>query len=231
MYIFPRLPQVRLSQLTNAGVDVSGKTILYYGGARGNLLSDGVEKNVIDPKDYVSMDVDINNLVTLKNIHPSAITVPYDRYNPVYNPRGIKFKRFPQPDNTFDIVYSYSVNTHSSWQDYVFDISEMIRVSKGVVYTSIMNRSCMRTIHKKREADYGWVVSFSKLTDTKTGLYFINNDTILNLDDDIPHEVDLMITYYQPEWLISEISKMGLQAKVLDNPPPGIQPLLEIKDN
>lgn len=229
MYIFPRLPQVRLSQLIRAGVDVSNKTILDYGGARGNLLADGVEKNLIDPKNYTCMDVESSGLVVLNKEYPKAKAVHYNRYNPVYNDKGEKFKIFPQPSDTFDMVYSYSVNTHSSWADYVFDIKEMVRVSKGPVYSSIMNLSCMRTLHEKRIRDYGSAVDFGVFKKVKTGVYYINNDTLLDLDDEIPTDVDLLITFYNRQWLMSEISKLGLDVKLINDTTPGIQPLLEIQ--
>ena len=229
MYIFPRLKQQRLHQLTKAGVDVIGKSILDYGGNRGNLLEDGVEKGIINPANYTSMDVDHTGLDLLKETYPNTNTMLYNRHNPVYNPQGEKHLKFPYDDNTFDLVYSYSVNTHSSWADYKFDILEMIRVSKGPVYSSILDEECLKILRQKRINEFGAAVDLEVITDTSDGSYFINQGIVMSLGSNVPNDIKYLLTYYKPEWLISEISNMGLQAKVLDKPQPGIQPLLEIR--
>lgn len=229
MYTFPRYKQYRLGQLSRANIDVSDKTILDYGSNHGNLLKDGIKSGVIDPSNYTGMDVDPNSLAMLEKYSKEASTVVYNRHNPVYNTKGIKFEKFPFDDDTFDIVYSYSVNTHSSWPDYKFDIAEMIRVGTGVVYTSIMDLKCMKYLHAKRKQQYGTAVDFDVFTNVDTGVYYINNDTIMDLDQEIPNGIDLLLTLYKTEWLISEIGKMGLDVKVISDSQPDIQPLLEIK--
>jgi hypothetical protein len=54
---------------------------------------------------------------------------------------------------------------------------------------------------------------------------------VLDLDQEIPHKVDFLLAYYNPEWLISEVSKIGVKVRLIPSEVPGIQPLLEIKDN
>jgi SAM-dependent methyltransferase len=229
MSIFPRVNHQRLGQLNDAGVDVSDKSILDYGGNRGNLLEDGVEADVIKPENYTSMDVSPTGLTLLKDRYPDTNTQEYNRYNQVYNIHGEKLLPFPFDDNTFDMVYSYSVNTHSSWDDYKFDISEMVRVTKGPVYTSILDISCIEILRDKRVRDFGWAVGLHNFNNIDTGKYFINHDTVIDIDEHIPEGIEFLLTVYNPQWLISEISKMGLEARVLDKPQPGIQPLLEIR--
>lgn len=228
-YIFPR--DDRLKTLTHSQISVRNKSILDYGGNRGNLLEDGIETGDILPENYTSMDVDVEALEYLRDHSPTATTIHYDRYNQVYNPQGERLIKFPFQDKTFDIVYSFSVNTHSSWDDYVFDISEMVRVSRGAVYSSILNLSVMKLLHSKRISEYGSAVDFEVFENVATGVYFINNDTVVALDQEIPDSIDYLLTYYNPEWLITEINKLGYSASVLDSHSPQIQPLLEIKDN
>jgi len=229
MSIYPRVD--RLKTLTHSEISVSDKSILDYGGNRGNLLEDGIESGDILPENYTSMDVDIKALEYLNEHNPTATAIHYNRYNQVYNPQGDKLIKFPFQDNSFDIVYSFSVNTHCSWEDYVFDITEMVRVSRGVVYSSILDLSVLGLLHNKRITEYGSVVDFELFENVDTGVYFINNDTVLDLDQEIPSNVDYLLTYYNPEWLITEINKLGYSARVLDSHSPQIQPLLEIKDN
>lgn len=231
MYIFPRVPNARLDQLLQTGFDVTDRTILDYGGSRGNLLEDGLERSLIRPENYTSMDVDVHGLNHLSRNCPSTTTMLYNRYNPVYNPAGVKNLPFPQADNTFDTVFSYSVNTHSSWQDYLFDISEMLRVSKGAIYTSILDDDCLRILHRKRIDEFGTAVDFDVITDTASGVYFINHSIVMSLGANIPNNIQYLLTYYKPEWLISELQCRGMSVKLHEPPSPGIQPLLEIWNN
>jgi len=228
-HIFPR--DNRLETLKHSNVDIKNKSILDYGGNRGNLLEDGMETGEILPENYTSMDVDLEALKYIQSHCSAANTVHYNRYNQIYNPQGEKLLKFPFADNTFDIVYSFSVNTHSSWEDYVFDISEMVRVSRGVVYSSILNLSVIKLLHSKRIKDYGSAVDFNVFNNIDTGLYFVNNDIILDLNENIPEEINFLLTIYNPTWLIKEINKLGYSARVLDSHSPKIQPLLEIMDN
>ena len=86
-------------------------------------------------------------------------------------------------------------------------------------------------LHNKRIHEYGSAVDFDVFENVETGVYFIGHDTVLDLDHDIPNDIDYLLTYYNPEWLIAEVNKLGYSARVLDSHSPQIQPLLEIKDN
>ena len=231
MYLFPRVPNARLDQLLATGFDVTNKSILDYGGSRGNLLEDGIERSLINPTNYTSMDVDDYSLNYLLKNYPETNIELYNRYNPVYNPEGKKNLPFPQINNSFDIVFSYSVNTHSSWQDYLFDISEMLRVSRGAIYTSILDLDCLRILHQKRIDEFGSAVDFNVFTNTSNGVYFINHNTVMSLEANIPHNIQYLLTYYKSDWLIAELQKMGMGVRFHKAPSPGIQPLLEIWNN
>lgn len=229
MFIFPRLPHKRLAQLRKAQPDLKDKMILDYGSNRGNLIDDGVETGEILPENYSAMDVDYWSLDEIRTNYPKADAIHYNRYNPMYNPDGIKNLPFPQFDHRYHLVYSYSVNTHSSWDDYLFDIVEMLRVSLGEVYTSVLNLECLEYLHGKRVAEYGSAVDFDVFKNVETGVYLINNDTVLDIEEEIPHKVDYLLAYYNPEWLMSEISKIGVNVRLIPSGMPRIQPLLEIK--
>lgn len=231
MYLFPRVPNARLDQLLATGIDVTNKSILDYGGSRGNLLEDGIETSLISPKNYTSMDVDDYSLDYLLKNYPETNIELYNRYNPVYNPNGKKNLPFPQDDNSFDIVFSYSVNTHSSWQDYLFDISEMLRVSRGAIYTSILDIDCLKILHRKRIDEFGSAVDFDVITNSTSGLYFINHSIVMSLGNNIPNNIQYLLTYYKPKWLISELQSRGMGVKFHEPGSPGIQPLLEIWNN
>lgn len=238
--VFPRFPQARLSQLLEVlpeGYDLKGKSILDYGGNRGNLLEDAILEKLIDPKDYTSMDVDSQGLVYLRNNFPNTNIIHYDRYNPAYRAHGQKMIPFPQDDNTYDIVYSYSVNTHSSWQDFVFDVKELARVCKpgGLIYTSSMDKDVMKTMHNKRLDDYGSAVDYDIFDDVTSGklpgVYLIDNDLTLNLDEEIPLNVKFLLAYYNFDWLLKEFEALGFTATLFPHSHPDIMPLIRLEDN
>src|SRR6056297_484513 len=130
MNITYRLDLVRARQLRHAVGDYSHvNKLLDYGGNRGNLIEDGN----LTGSQYVNLDVDTEALDLCRANFPDSTCLFYDRYNPVYNPTGIPFLPFPFDDNTVDLTFSYSVNTHSSHEDFIFDIAEMTRVTRGPV--------------------------------------------------------------------------------------------------
>ena len=238
--IFPRFPDARLSQLLDVlpdGYDISGKSILDYGGNRGNLLEDGIAKELIAPEDYTSMDVDAQGLSFLKRNIPNTNIIHYDRYNPAYRPHGKSMLPFPQDDDTYDIVYSYSVNTHSSWKDFIFDVKELTRVCKpgGLVYTSSMDKDVMRTMHNKRLNDYGDAADYDVFYDVESGklpgVYLVDNDTVLNLDDEIPFSRQFLLAYYNFDWLLNEFESMGFKTTLFPHSHPDIMPLIRLEDN
>ena len=54
--------------------------------------------------------------------------------------------------------------------------------------------------------------------------------TDLDLNENIPEEINFLLTIYNPTWLIKEINKLGYSARVLDSHSPKIQSLLELID-
>lgn len=239
--IFPRVANERLPQLLQAipeGYDITNKTILDYGGNRGNLLEDGDEADMIDPSNYTSMDVDPDGLEFLQKLYPTTNTIHYDRYNPAYRHMGIPMLPFPQADDTYDIVYSYSVNTHSSWEDYVFDISEMTRVCKpgGLVFTSKFELSCIQHMLDKRVKDWdifegdpgGTDRTVNDFRDVEDVIYLVDNNDLLNIDDQIPQQSKYLITYYNEEWLLDQIHGMGYKTELTRSDKPRIQTLIRL---
>ncbi len=239
--IFPRIANERLPQLLQAlpeGYDITNKTILDYGGNRGNLLEDGDEADMIDPINYTSMDVDPDGLEFLKKLYPTTNVIHYDRYNPAYRHMGTPMLPFPQADDTYDIVYSYSVNTHSSWQDYVFDISEMIRVCKpgGLIFTSKFELTCIEKMLDKRVKDWDYFEgdpggtdrTVNDFEDVSDVIYLVDNNTLMYMDDQIPHKAKYLLSYYNESWLLDQIHGMGYKTELTRNHKPGIQTLIRL---
>lgn len=230
--VVPRIKGLRLRQLCLSvpGIDVSGKAILDYGGNRGNLLAD-ISNRKLELSSYINMDVDKESLDYFRNMFPDAKAVHYNRFNPVYNTTGEKFIPFPLKDDSVNIVFSHSVNTHSSFEDYLFDLKEMSRVVKpgGVVCTSLITEDFLRLIHRKRAADYGSTVDFSVLQNPRDVLYFVDNDTVVYNSSDIPQDSDFLIAYYNIEWLKQRLLQDNISARYAAPLQPSLQGMLIIE--
>ena len=180
-------------------VDYENLKILDYGGNHGNLVKDGLNE-----KNYTCLDCYAPVLEEAKEEHPDATWVHYDRKNQVYNPAGKEFIPFPFEDKSFDIVFSYSLHTHCSYEDFLFDISEMKRVSRRFA-TSILDKSVFDFLKMKRQMDYNEVHELWDDPDsTETYRYYINADTVTTDSSEIPEQCDFLLSYYNKDWLKSE---------------------------
>lgn len=222
----------RLSILKNClGVDnVSGLKILDYGGNHGNILKDGLENNEIVQSDYTCLDVDKLVLDAAKEEYPDANWIFYNRFNQNYNPTGQKRIPFPFEDDSFDVVFAYSVHSHASYEDIVFDLKEMQRVAK-VVCTSILTPDFAKYITMKREYDYGaenlhpdWYT----MDEIEKYRYYIDADQVCTTEDEIRNDNDFLLSVFNKDWFLSmhpEISKF-IPTKVV--PGLAIQPFIII---
>lgn len=230
--VFERIPGVRLRQLRQIipGVDLSNKDILDYGGNRGNLLEDITEEGLVCSS-YTNIDVDKSSLDFFKSNFPSHDAVHYNRYNPVYNTQGEKFIAFPFADNSFDIVFSYSVNTHSSFEDYLFDLKEMIRVTKfnGIICTSVITKDFLQLIHQKRINDYGSAIDFDMLANPAEVHYFIDNNVVSYTYNEIPSSTKFLITYYNLDWLQERLLAENISTKYVAPEHPWLQGTIVIE--
>lgn len=92
--------------------DWSGKSVLDFGGNRGNILRDPSCR--IEPKNYYSLDVIKDAIDEGRNTFPEAHFFHYDRYNCSFNPTGVLDLAIPDFEHKFDIVLAYSVFTHTT---------------------------------------------------------------------------------------------------------------------
>lgn len=200
---FPRQARLKIFKEATGVEDWTNLKVLDYGGNAGNLLRDGLETGEILPSNYTCLDVDEPVLKECREEYPGAKWVHYNRKNPVYNRDGEKDIPFPFEDNTFDIVCAYSVHSHTSYEDLVFDLKEMLRVGK-VVATSLVDIEFLKTIKMKRQFDYG--ESLHPLWENPLPLdkyrYYVNGEFAGN--PTLPQFCDFLITLYDLEWLAKE---------------------------
>jgi len=194
------------------GVDNwKGLKVLDYGGNAGNLLRDGLETGEIVQSDYTCLDVDKLVLDEVRQELPEANWVEYDRYSPVYNPNGQKNIPFPFEDNSFDIVCAYSVHSHSSYEDLLFDLKEMSRVGK-VVATSVVDVEFLNIVKMKREFDYGDTLHplWHNPLPLDTYRYYVNGEFAGN--PTLPKFCDFLITAYNLDWLQEQVNMKVIPA-------------------
>lgn len=90
----------------------AGKRVLDFGGNAGNIL---LNPNCrIDPRNYWSIDVSRDSILTGRRRHPEGNFIFYNRYNFEFNPTGKPGLPIPDPGVRFDFVLAWSVITHVS---------------------------------------------------------------------------------------------------------------------
>jgi 2-polyprenyl-3-methyl-5-hydroxy-6-metoxy-1,4-benzoquinol methylase len=144
--IFGRRPN-NFNVLTRIAGTVEDKKILDFGGNQGNLLF--FSNGSILEKNYTSLDVDIDSLVTGAKEFPGAEWVHWNQHHPLYNPTGFK-KQFPITDRQFDIIWAHSVFTHLDIQETLYCLDQLLKL-KGEIIFSLVSTKNKRIIAKLLE--------------------------------------------------------------------------------
>ena len=92
-------------------------TVLDWGGNSGNLLR--YSNGEISETLYTSVDVDLERLEIGKSAHPDADFIHYDRWSSAYNHSGSKEYNFPNVNKNQDLIYSFSIFTHTSYDEFI----------------------------------------------------------------------------------------------------------------
>jgi SAM-dependent methyltransferase len=92
-----------------------GKSVLDFGGNRGNLLLN--PGCAIRPEEYYCMDVLRGAVEEGRERFPTAHWIRYDRYNCSFNPEGIEGLRIPDLGISFDFILAFSVFTHTTREE------------------------------------------------------------------------------------------------------------------
>ena len=106
-----------LKQITS----LSGKKILDWGSGAGFFIFDSADN--IDVAKYTGVDVDLMAIKRLKRTWKNATAIHYNKFNQQYNPLGEKNPEWCLEDDKFDVIFSYSIFTHTSFEEfeYVFN--------------------------------------------------------------------------------------------------------------
>ncbi len=95
--------------------DWKGKSVLDFGGNKGNLLLD--LSCPIRQRDYYCLDVVSEAIEEGGRNFPEAHWAHYDRYNRSFNPQGVADLPVPDLGVKFDFILAYSVFTHTTFAE------------------------------------------------------------------------------------------------------------------
>ena len=101
-----------------------GKKVLDFGGNIGNVLHHPT--STIEHEKYWCIDVSRDAIEAGRKAAPKAHFLFYDRYNPEYNPLGLKALSLPVTESTFDFILALSVFTHTNTAEMV-DLVHQLR--------------------------------------------------------------------------------------------------------
>lgn len=113
-----------------------GKKVLDFGGNIGNVLHH--PSSTIEHEKYWCIDVSRDAIERGRKAAPKAHFVFYDRYNPEYNPGGVKALPLPISETSFDYILALSVFTHTTTAemiDYVSQLRRLLNRGGRLVFT------------------------------------------------------------------------------------------------
>jgi SAM-dependent methyltransferase len=171
-------------------------TVLDYGSNYGRFLESS--NNMFPQENYTGVDVDIEALESGKNQFPNARFIHYDKYNVMYNRSGQK-NIWPDLNDQFDNIISYSVLTHTTIDDTLDTIKwlyDRLKPGKKMFLTWLENKN-------KRAIDFfrsKRIKTFGECDEIQTEDYVYLVD---NKATKVSREATFFLTFYQRSYLTS----------------------------
>jgi hypothetical protein len=113
---------------------IKDKTILDFGGGRGNLLHFANGK--ILENNYTCIDVDAGGLLEGNKEFLNANWIHWNRYHPHYNPTG-QLASFPVTNRSWDIIWAHSVFTHLTIHDTISCLDSLLALKGKIIFSFI----------------------------------------------------------------------------------------------
>lgn len=112
----------------------NNKTILDFGGNRGNLIDSSDGK--IKQEHYTCLDVSKESLDFLHKDFPLVNSIHWNKYHPYYNPTGNIEEPFPKLQ-FYDIIFANSVFTHISLEETLYCLEQISKYTNRITFTYI----------------------------------------------------------------------------------------------
>lgn len=185
---------------------IENKTILDFGGNRGNLLY--FSQGKILQTNYTCIDVDTDSIKHGEQEFPSAAWIHWNRLHPWYNPTGFDGS-FPIVDKQFDIIWSHSVFTHFDIKETLYCLEQLLKLGGIVIFSfvSAANVSLISRLVSLEEL----VLSSNDINSISTSAYSVVLDRsklLLNTDDLSTTNYTQIWTFYSVDFLLNLISNL-----------------------
>tara|TARA_Y100000389_G_C17390590_1_gene479635 strand:- start:286 stop:1068 length:783 start_codon:yes stop_codon:yes gene_type:complete len=234
--IFPRQPRYEFFDMMHGRPNWSDANILDIGGNRGNLLEDLLDLKLISPQQYTSLDVDQMGLDFGESNNPDANWIKHNAFNHAYNTDGKDETPFPFEDETFDLVCGYSIYSHTTFKQMLFDLIECLRVCKpnGSIAFTVVDDSGIKYFTEKRAYDNPGKrsVTFEEIRKSKIPDYMYLVDHDLLVDEMYSNtSCDYLVSIYNIKWLSSYLNKLNIEHKMKFPPQYHVQRSVVINKN
>ena len=135
----------------------------------------------------------------------------------MYNPNGEEELIFPFENNMFDVVMAYSVYSHTTYEQFKFDLEQIKRVCKkpgGQIAITFVDKESAEYFTNKRLQDYPDKKCLTHkdilMCDIPDFKYFVDNDLLLDhLFRKSP--VNHLVTIYNREWLKENLQNVTIK--------------------
>lgn len=210
----------RFPMYKNLVGDTENKVVMDFGGNSGNLLH--FSGGQIKEENFVCVDTDRNALEFGETEYPNAEWVHYNRYG-WCNQSGEKDAPFPEISKKIDHIFSYSVLSHTDFNEIVETLRWMKSLNPETIAVSVLlteNKVIADWFWRMRVQEYGSCIDFRQdIKECQNTFSVFNNNLIVS---DLPKMEELdsqnLITFYNKDWLISELAKEGFDVELVQPP-------------
>ena len=177
-------------------IDFENKKVLDYGGSFGNLIISSNGK--IKEENYTCLDVDNVALEMGRKRFPHSTWLYHNRYNPMYNFQGND--TFSHQLETYDIIFAYSVFTHTSYEEFIWTIEKLKQYlnPNGSIFVTVCLQQDTRLLewYRSRRIDEFGNQDNYELNDS----YICITDNIQS--EIIPNNCNRLLTFYDEEFIM-----------------------------
>jgi len=218
MSLYPRNNETNTFPLFESlFANIDYHTVLDFGGNQGNLLY--FSQGKIQPQHYTCVDVDEQAIRSGQQQFPTSTWTHFDRYNHAYNPKGDDTV-FPDINNSQDVIYAFSVFTHTDLQELVVMLNWFQKLNYKKIAVSLLdiqNEYMLDFFYNKRIQTYGSCVDIKNLYKSKNYcMYLIDNSTVITNTVKLEKmQCRHLLTFYNMDFVVEYLQQHSINAYVV----------------